>query len=211
MSSLYNDLRKRNNAAAELIECGFFAQAYEELKGILRSTVDVVREAKYDPLPLYPVPLEVTLHSEENDQEDNTGFHWPFLVPQSSTDQGEFDQMSALCAVALFNMGLACHKSVYTTPNSSKHDKILVRAKHIYLQALQMGEIFPNRIFVLALQANLLNISFELGQLDDTKYWRHQVAMEMKSLPPGTPETLTQVFGVMQVYYTDGLVAARAA
>ena len=154
-------------------------------------------------------------------------FPWPLVsLSLVDADADNLDSFSVAAAVALFNMGLACHQALFaatgnatTTPTQNdripltevQRGHLLAQAEFRYLQAYEMGRNYDVEVLNVALLINLMEIAYERGDLNAVHYWSLPFFYETKRLSSQNPLELLQCIWTAQLYFTVGLVAARAA
>ena len=207
----FDSLQFRNNIAARFIETGNYVQAYQNLKMILRDAVETVAQPEESTGPALTHSLDTTT-LDINPRKDFDFFSWPVRVFDSSgsTEDDNDENTRTLCAVVLFNAGLACHHLSRSTHQGVIRSNALLQAKDIYLRALSVAKRF-GVILALAVKANLMDICLELGDLEGLQYWRAQFNRQVTLHPTDMPDSVFLCFSAMSVYFAKGLVAARAA
>ena len=222
-------LKACNNHAAALMVAGELMEAYKELctameAAVLASTVGLLNERV-----TFRSPFDVLAITTTNDtngynpsrfQKGNKAmFPWPlvsFDVLHADTDS--LDSLSVAAAVALFNMGLACHHALFATSRhkdmpvtQAERDLLLAQAEYRYLQAYEMGRNYDVEVLNMALLINLMEIAYERGDLTAVHSWSVLFIDETKRLSHQTPLEILQCIWAAHLYFTVGLVASRAA
>lgn len=208
-------LRDRNNHAAKMISEGNRKEAYEVLQQAMNETscfagqfAGCDKKHKSFNVIAYTTG-DVSRITNAND----AMFIWPLIsLPSGQADEDQLGSLSAVCAVSLFNMGLACHLSSQEQNSSlAKKKHLLAQAESLYLQAFEVGTYFEIGILNVALFINLMDISFERGDLTALPFWTNSLKLLAKRLPSDLQLEVWAMIWKADLYFGIGLISARAA
>ena len=216
-------LKACNNHAAALIVIGEIAEAYQELRSAMDKAVtagSTQKPTKGENAVPFRSPFAVlaltsnSTRSDGNDRHHSAMFSWPLVSLAGPEAFPTPDSLSLAAAVASFNMGLACHQTFFATRTSApaaEQDRLLAQAEFHYLHAYELGMLYEVEVLHMALLINLMEVAFERGDLHSLHFWSIFFFHQTKQLSRHYPEELLQSIWTAHLYYTGGLVAARAA
>ena len=214
--NVYTNLKHANNHAAAMVAEGRYKAAYEELKiALSRISKTVSQSADKGESPSEQSMFCVTPLDSNSDSSTSPLFVWSLTMPVEESTNPEdlcLELVAAACAVGLFNVGLACHLGAFLEESQCKRTVLLRRAMALYTNAFEVGDKSKIGALNLALATNMMDISFDQGDLGNLHFWRAFFSDRFQSFPTeALPSKIHLVFCHIQVYYTNGLVAARAA
>uniref|UniRef100_A0A7S3L4J7 Uncharacterized protein n=1 Tax=Amphora coffeiformis TaxID=265554 RepID=A0A7S3L4J7_9STRA len=205
-------LADKNNHAATLIRDGRYELAYTELRDALEEQLAILQVVAQCGIVYTSVDnnrlvvLALThIHQESHD----LIFTSPLVI--SSPTGYEFDQDRLLCSCvcSMFNMGLACHRYAheYQLPAPQK-ERCYLLARALYQQAFEIGGTLVIALVHLALCNNLLDLAFELSDVEAARTWKYQFSQWMHFIPLDISGDLWVHFFKVQVYSACSLAPA---
>lgn len=222
-------LKACNNHAAALMVAGEHTEAYNELCAAMEAAVLASTARPNNERVTFRSPFDVLALTTTNDtieynpsrfrKGNKAMFPWPLVSFDALNDDTDnLDSLSVAAAVALFNMGLACHHALLAASRhkhklvtQAERARLLAQAEYRYLQAYEMGRNYDVEVLNMALLINLMEIAYERGDLTAVHSWSVLFFDETKRLSHQNPLELLQCIWAAHLYFTVGLVAARAA
>jgi hypothetical protein len=204
------------------------------------STVDRPTEASHFPCRLFTIlPLTTRANGiggASSSHMNQAAFPWPMLSlasnDETETEYGsassgscrstgcttgssatttDADSISLVAAASLYNMGLACHATYFTSPWVGQQDRLLHQAELHYLQAYELSLPFDAEILKLGLSMNLMEVAYERGDLTALHTWSTMFCNQTLEMKGSYPDEVLQGVLSSHLYFTRGLQAARAA
>jgi hypothetical protein len=207
-------LAQRNNLAASFLQVGQYTDAYHELRRLLNDLTQKLKVTgsfgppctldtkNYDIQPMFfPCP-----------QGDSCFFDAPFLLRASVDMEETVTENSCVCAVALFNMGLAC-QSLAEQGNRSLAIKRrwLSQARNFYTKSYLISKTLYLPLLDTASCNNLMELSFQDADMDNVRYWKGQFESCVGDVVMSMPTDVWAHFSIVQVYFLPSLHCAQAA
>ena len=198
-------LADKNNHAATLIRDGRYEEAYAELRDALEAQLSILQVAaqngvvytSVDNNRLVVLPL-TSIPQESND----IIFPSPLVICSPMANEFDQDRLICSCVCSIFNMGLACHlyanECSYLAVQEKERSYLLARA--LYQQAREIGGTLVTALVHLALCNNLLDLAFELSDVEAARIWNHHFSQWMQVIPLDISGDLWVHFFKVQVY-----------
>ena len=204
------DFINLNNYAADVIAQGKYAEGYHTLQRALKqfatSAVTETSGLGISSGDAESFRIEALLLSTSNI--DRGLFKWPFTC--TTTHPIASERLIDLGAIAMFNMGLACHHMAFENAcPPRRRNMMLFRCEKFYIQSFGMA--FHNKLLRIAILMNLMDIAFEQGDLPALYSWKEMFADEIKYISTALPELVSMHIHTACVHYMVELKAARAA
>ena len=183
-------------------------------------------------------PLSIMALTQTNNAcsvDSNGIFPWPLtsrimentssISSNHSVSHENADELFPTCAISFFNMGLACHllarqeqqqqqqyEQQSQTESPFRTQALLrLRAANLYMRAFEIGLAFHLPTLNLAVCTNLMEISYEQGDLPVLHAWSDYYVCKLPELTSGASLEMLPVVKQTLWYYTGDLVAAKAA
>lgn len=140
-------------------------------------------------------------------------FSSPLVIEGVDMEDYTVEAVSCACSVALFNMALASHRSYSGSDVPERmQGKGLDQARSLYMQAYEISKNLDIPLLHIALCNNLLELSFEYGDVEAMSFWKtaFHTCMERFEHTDAPADVFVHLQKV-HLFFTPDLHSARAA
>uniref|UniRef100_A0A7S3P7Y2 Uncharacterized protein n=1 Tax=Amphora coffeiformis TaxID=265554 RepID=A0A7S3P7Y2_9STRA len=202
-----------NNRSATLIGTGRCTEAYFELRRAMAELAQHIRlDDSFKSLPGNTTPFKVSALALLVSETVECVFSSPLIIEDVEVEDDTVEAVSCVCSVVLFNMALASQRlSARKDLPIQQQRRGLDQARSLYKQSYEIARNLHIPLLHLALCNNLLEISYEYGDLEDMNFWKSEFNAHLIHQEMGTPDDILVHLLKVQLFFTPAFQTARAA